>query len=73
MEWLGLSQIPFSIVFTKTDKLRPSELEENIKNYEKIMLEKWESMPEYFIASVLTGQGRDEILKFICDINRGNI
>ena len=73
MEWLGLSQIPFSIVFTKTDKLRPSELEENIKNYKKIMLEKWESMPGYFTASVLTGQGRDEILKFIFDVNRSNI
>jgi GTP-binding protein len=73
MEWLGLSRIPFSIVFTKTDKLRPDELEENIKNYEKIMLERWESMPGYFTASVLTGQGRDEILKFISDVNRGNI
>jgi GTP-binding protein len=73
MEWLGLSRIPFSIVFTKTDKLRPDELEENIKNYEKIMLERWESMPGYYTASVLTGQGRDEILKFISDVNRGNI
>jgi GTP-binding protein len=73
MEWLGLSQIPFSIVFTKTDKLKPAELEENIKNYEKIMLEKWESMPGYFTSSVLTGKGREEILKFISDVNRGNI
>ncbi|MDD4143362.1 MAG: ribosome biogenesis GTP-binding protein YihA/YsxC [Prolixibacteraceae bacterium] len=73
MEWLGLSQIPFSIIFTKTDKLKPAELENNIKNYEKIMLEKWESMPGYFTTSVLTVQGREEILKFISDVNRGNI
>jgi len=73
MEWLGLSQIPFSIVFTKSDKLRTALLEENIKSYENIMLEKWESMPRYFIASVLTGQGREEILKFICDVNKGNL
>ncbi len=73
MEWLGLSQIPFSIIFTKSDKLRPALLEENIKSYENIMLEKWESMPRCFTASVITGQGREEILKFIFDVNRGNL
>ncbi len=73
MEWLGISNIPFSIIFTKTDKLNSAELEKNIKHYEKIMLEKWEVMPEYFTASVLTGHGREEILKFIEKINKGDI
>ena len=39
MEWLGTSQIPFSIVFTKTDKLKPSELEENLNKYKEKLLE----------------------------------
>lgn len=70
MEWLGISEIPFSIIFTKTDKLRPVELEENLKAYEKKMFETWETMPGYFISSAETGAGQDEILAFIDDLNK---
>jgi GTP-binding protein len=51
MEWLGLSQVPFSIIFTKADKLKPEELEKNIKNYEEKMLETWEVMPVWLLSS----------------------
>ena len=57
IEWLGVSEIPFSIIFTKTDKLKPKELEINLKNYETKMFEKWEVMPGYFISSSETGAG----------------
>lgn len=70
MEWLGISEIPFSIVFTKADKLKPSELEENLKAYEKKMFETWETMPGYFISSAETGAGKEEILAFIDDVNK---
>jgi len=73
MEWLGMSQIPFAMVFTKTDKLKPGELEKNIGNYEAKMLETWEFMPPYFTSSVSTGEGKKEILNYIQDINRENI
>jgi GTP-binding protein len=73
MEWLGLSQIPFCIVFTKTDKIKPGELEKNTENYKAKMLESWEKMPPYFTTSVTTGEGKNEILKFIQDINRENL
>ena len=73
MEWLGMSQIPFAMVFTKTDKLKPGELEKNIESYEAKMLEKWEFMPPYFTSSVSTGEGKKEILNYIQDINRENI
>lgn len=73
MEWLGLSQIPFAMVFTKTDKLKPGELEKNIENYETKMLETWEFMPPYFTSSVSTGEGKKEILNYIQDINRENM
>lgn len=71
MEWLGISQIPFSILFTKTDKLRPEELELNLKNYEQKMFEKWETMPGYFICSAVTGEGTAQILDFIEGLNKG--
>jgi GTP-binding protein len=71
MEWLGISQVPFSIVFTKTDKLRPEELELNLKNYEQKMFEKWETMPGYFVSSAETGEGTEQILGFIEGLNTG--
>ncbi|MFW5756966.1 MAG: ribosome biogenesis GTP-binding protein YihA/YsxC [Tangfeifania sp.] len=73
MEWLGMSQIPFAMVFTKTDKLKPGELKKNIENYEARMLETWEFMPPYFTSSVSTGEGKKEILNYIQNINRENI
>lgn len=69
MEWLGVSQIPFSIIFTKTDKLKPVELETNLKTYEEKMFETWETMPGYFVSSSATGTGKEDILNFIEDVN----
>lgn len=69
MEWLGISEIPFSIIFTKTDKLRPEELKTKLKAYEEKLFETWETMPGYFISSSETGAGKDEILNFIEGIN----
>lgn len=69
MEWLGISEIPFSIIFTKTDKLRPEELEANLKAYEEKLFETWETTPGYFISSAETAQGKDKILDFIESIN----
>lgn len=70
MEWLGISAIPFSIIFTKTDKLKPEELEANLKAYETKMFETWETMPGYFISSAETTAGKDEILDFIQHVNQ---
>lgn len=70
MEWLGISQIPFAIVFTKADKLKPVELEKNITQYENKMMETWEIMPVWFVSSSLKTEGRTEILKYIEGINR---
>jgi GTP-binding protein len=72
MAWLGESDIPFSIVFTKADKLKLRELEKNIKNYEDKLLETWESVPPYFITSVPHRLGRTEILDYIQRINIEN-
>ncbi len=70
MEWLGENQVPFAIVFTKTDKLKKTEIEKNIEAYKKRLLEDWEDLPALFITSSETGLGRDEVLDFIEEQNR---
>jgi GTP-binding protein len=70
MEWIGLNQIPFVIVFTKADKLKTSEIEINIENYTEKMFETWEEMPTYFVSSAAKTIGKEEILDFIDEINQ---
>lgn len=70
MEWLGVSEIPFAIVFTKRDKLKPEELENKLNVYKIKLLETWEITPDYFVTSSETGDGRTEILNFIKEVNR---
>lgn len=67
MEWLGMSQIPFCIVFTKTDKISGVELQKNIAQYKRTLLKTWEEFPQYFETSAETGKGKEEVLKFIED------
>ena len=69
MEWMGQSQIPFSIIFTKADKLKPNALTRNLEVYTQKMLETWEEMPQYFVTSSSNGDGRDELLAYIDRIN----
>jgi len=70
MEWLGVNAIPFHIIFTKADKLKPKALEEAVENYKKRMLETWEEMPPYFITSSTNGMGREEVLNYIDNLNQ---
>ncbi len=70
MEWLGINQIPFSIIFTKADKLKPQALQKNIEAYQTKMLEQWEEMPSYFITSSSKGTGREELLNYIDEVNK---
>ena len=69
MQWMGENQIPFSIVFTKADKMKPNALSKNIEIYTQKMLEDWEEMPNYFITSSSQGDGRDELLAYIGEVN----
>jgi GTP-binding protein len=65
MQWLGEENIPFTIVFTKTDKLSRSELQKNFSQFEKQMLVNWEEMPEFFISSAEKKTGREDILAYV--------
>ena len=69
MQWLGEHQVPFCIIFTKADKLKPKMLEKNINHYQDKMLEIWEEMPEFFVSSATSKLGQDEILDYIEAIN----
>ena len=48
MKWMGENQVPFSIIFTKQDKMKPNVLTKKIEDYKLKMLESWEEMPNYF-------------------------
>ncbi|MCD7711997.1 MAG: ribosome biogenesis GTP-binding protein YihA/YsxC [Firmicutes bacterium] len=69
MEWLGENGIPFSIIFTKTDKISKGRLKENIQTYQKKLLENWEELPPVFLSSSEKREGREEILDYIGTIN----
>lgn len=69
MEWMGEKQIPFNIIFTKADKLKPKALERHVEGYLKKMLETWEEVPPYFVTSSADGTGREEVLNYIGEIN----
>ena len=69
MNWLGESSIPFSIVFTKADKLSRQALQKNIDAYLARLAEEWEPLPPHFITSSETRQGREELLSYIEEIN----
>ena len=65
MEFLGLNGIPFSRVFTKSDKINQTALADSINIYNTEMLKNWESLPVSFITSAIKGGGREEILNYI--------
>ena len=70
MQFLGENFIPFSIIFTKADKLTPAKLEKQINRYKTKLLEYWEELPTSFITSSSSGLGRDEFLNYIDQINK---
>jgi len=70
MQWMGEAQIPFSIIFTKADKLKPQAIDRHVKDYKTILLETWEEMPNYFITSSSKVIGKEEVLNYIESINK---
>ncbi len=70
MEWCGENEVPFSIVFTKMDKLGKVAGGRNVAAYKQRLLETWEELPPIFETSSEDGRGRDELLDYIEQINR---
>lgn len=70
MQWLGENALPFGIIFTKADKLKPNALKRNVDTYLQCLLETWESLPPYFITSSAKRTGAEELLDYIDTINK---
>lgn len=69
-DWLGENGIPFSIVFTKLDKLGNDAGPQKVAKYCEALLERWEELPPVFLSSSEDRRGRDEILDYIEQLNR---
>ncbi|MBQ8889286.1 MAG: YihA family ribosome biogenesis GTP-binding protein [Bacteroidaceae bacterium] len=69
-EWLGENGIPFSIIFTKADKLTVGKARANVDTYLKKLSEQWEELPPVFVSSSEKKTGRKEILDYIDSINK---
>ena len=70
MEWLGENGIPFSIVFTKIDKITNYKLNDQLKAYKDKLLEQWEELPPIFVTSSEKQLGKEELLGYIDQINQ---
>jgi GTP-binding protein len=70
MEWMGGNGIPFCIIFTKADKIKPKVLESQVETYLQHLLDGiWLEAPPYFVTSSSNGLGREELLKYIDELN----
>jgi len=69
MYWLGEKEIPFSIIFTKSDKLKPNKIKINIENYFKKMNDQWDYFPVHFITSATKKNGIKDVLIYIDQLN----
>ena len=69
MQWLGEHQIPFSIIFTKSDKLKPKAIERNVAHYQSTLNKSLEELPKHFITSSSSYEGKEQLLNYIDSIN----
>ena len=70
MQWLGERAIPFAIIFTKADKLKPQAIERNVAAYKEALLEWWEEFTPYFVTSAQNKIGKEELTQYIEQTNQ---
>jgi GTP-binding protein len=70
IRWMGENGLPFCLVFTKSDKLSKTKIQESTDAYKKTLLEEWEELPTIFVTSAEKKEGITEILYFIDNINK---
>jgi len=70
IDWLGISGIPLTILFTKADKVKPAQKSKLVENYKKKMLEQWEDLPVMIITSATKNEGGEEVLDYIEKTNQ---
>ncbi len=69
IDFMGKKQISFVLVFTKTDKLKKAQVLSQLETFKAEMLKTWDSLPQYFLSSAVERSGREDILKFIGELN----
>jgi len=69
MRWLGENEVPFVIVFTKTDKLPKSKIQHKISLYQKELSSEWAELPQVFATSAMNKTGQSEIIDFVLELN----
>lgn len=68
INWLGENGIPFSLIFTKADKLSGNKCQQSVARYKRTLRQTWEQLPPMFITSSLKNQGREEVLNYIEEV-----
>lgn len=70
INWLGQNQVPFALIFTKTDKINTPTLQNNIAAYKRELLNYWDELPKIFNSSAVTRTGRESIIDYIEEVNK---
>jgi len=70
INWFGERRLPFVLVYTKADRVKPAKLDANISAIQKALSEYWEPLPQQFVTSAKNGTGREAILEFIDSVNQ---
>jgi len=70
IDWLGVSNVPLAIVFTKADKVKPAQKGQLVDNYKKKLLENWAQLPAMMVTSASNHEGKEELLDFIENTNK---
>lgn len=70
IDWLGMSNVPLAIVFTKADKVKPAQKSQLVDNYKKRLLENWEHLPAMIVTSASNHEGKEELLDFLENTNK---
>lgn len=65
IDWLGENQIPFVLVYTKSDRSKPLKIDQNIAHIQETLLQNWEYLPEQFVTSSVKGDGIAPVLKYL--------
>lgn len=65
INWLGESRVPFTIIFTKADKIGPNVLKSKVEAYKEHLLQTWETLPDMLVSSAVNKMGQEEILDYI--------
>lgn len=69
INWMGARGVPFSLIYTKSDKLKSREIPRHVNRIEEALLSDWETLPRAFVTSAKKQTGREKILEYISVLN----